>query len=425
MISEKRSDDIEKFVSMIMHDDHDSNYFICHYENGAMHSLRTSREEFNIEQVHEKDCYFSLNGFSGFHRRANECRQINGIVIDLDCHEPATKVFLRWIVRRNLIAILDAVYAGDIPAPNIITVTGRGLQLLYLFDNSISYFIKTGEINEKAVFAYKKIQGEIASIIKSVLPEDFSLEIDYNVNDVSRVVRIPGTKNSKSGTVAAVAYTNCDYYSLSDLYKKEDDKNKKASCNKPIRNRSCVEKELQKVRINELEQLVELRNGNCEGYRNYMALLYYNSAIQIYEKKEAEKLLFDFCKKFNPGTMPFTKSQIDAVIRSVDSNKTADHSGYYILTKQWIVEHLAITEEEANSIGFLTYINKRERTKQENRRNKQERNTKIIEMHSGGVVHSDIAKALDISLRTVQTVIKEAGLSRTYKTKCNVQKNAA
>ena len=117
--------------------------------------------------------------------------------------------------------------------------------------------------------------------------------------------------------------------------------------------------------------------------------------------------------------------QIDAVIRSVDSNKTADHSGYYIFTKQWIVEHLAITEEEANSIGFLTYINKRERTKQENRRNKQERNTKIIEMHSGGVVHSDIAKALGISLRTVQTVIKEAGLSRTYKTKCNVQKNAA
>ena len=105
--------------------------------------------------------------------------------------------------------------------------------------------------------------------------------------------------------------------------------------------------------------------------------------------------------------MPFTKSQIDAVVRSVDSNKTADHSGYYILTKHWIVEHLAITEEEANSIGFSTYINKREKTKQKNRQNKQERNTKIIEMHSGGVVHSDIAKALGISLRTVQTVIKD------------------
>ena len=244
MISEKGKEDIEKFISMIMHDDHDSNYFICNYEKGAMHSLRTSREEFNVEQVHEKDCYFSLNGFSGFHRKSNECRQINGIVIDLDCHEPATKVFLRWIVQRNLIAILDALYAGDIPAPNIITVTGRGLQLLYLFDNSISYFIKTGEINEKAVFAYKKIQGEIASIIKSVLPEDFSLEIDYNVNDVSRVVRIPGTKNSKSGTVASVAYTNCDYYSFSDFHKKEDDKNKKPhvislSETDPVSKKSC------------------------------------------------------------------------------------------------------------------------------------------------------------------------------------------
>ncbi len=170
---------------------------------------------------------------------------------------------------------------------------------------------------------------------------------------------------------------------------------------------------------------MELRGGNCEGYRNYMALLYYNAAVQIFEKDKANKMLFEFCKKFNPGTTPFTKSQINAIIRSVNSNKTAGYSGYYIFTKQWIIEHLAITEDEANAIGFSTYINKRERTKQKNRQNKQERNTRIIQMHNSGVIHSDIAKVLGISLRTVQIVIKTAGLARAYSATINVQKNAA
>ena len=42
MFSEKRKGDIKKFVSTIMHDDHDSNYFICYYAEGSMHSFRTT-----------------------------------------------------------------------------------------------------------------------------------------------------------------------------------------------------------------------------------------------------------------------------------------------------------------------------------------------------------------------------------------------
>ncbi|MGN0469251.1 MAG: hypothetical protein ACI4GY_11055 [Acutalibacteraceae bacterium] len=424
MFSEQRKEDIEKFISMILHDDHDSNYFICHYSDGSMHSLRTSRSEFSLEQIKEKDCYFSLNGFAGYHRKSDECRQINGIVLDLDYHKESTKEFRRWIVGRNLAIILDAVDACDIPEPNIITNTGRGIQLLYLFENSISYFTKNGETNEKAIYAYRKIQEEIAEKIKSVLPEKDGLEIDYNVNDISRVVRIPGTKNSKSGTVASIVHTNDEYYSFSDFFTKKASTDKKVPCKSSVKI-SCSNKELQQIRINELEKLMEIRNGNCEGYRNYMALLYYNAAVQIYEKETAKNMLFDFCKKFNPGATPFTKSQIKAIIRSVDSNKSDGYTGYYIFTKQWIIEHLAITEDEANAIGFSTYVNKRERTKQKNRQNKQERNTKIIEMHNSGAVHSDIAKTLGVSLRTVQTVIKNAGLSRSYSKKINVQKNAA
>ena len=60
-----------------------------------------------------------------------------------------------------------------------------------------------------------------------------------------------------------------------------------------------------------------------------------------------------------------------------------------------------------------------------NQLKKAERNNKIIAMVKEGIKHSDIAKKLGISLRTVQTVLKNNGLTRGYYCNVNVQNNAA
>ena len=156
-----------------------------------------------------------------------------------------------------------------------------------------------------------------------------------------------------------------------------------------------------------------------------MTFIYYNSAVQIYDKDTAVTKTFEFCNKFPTGTEPFSNAQIKTIIRNIDKNKTKEYKGHYIITKEWIFEKLAITDIEAKQIGITNNFNSRAKKKQQNQLKKAERNDKIITMTKEGIKHSDIAKQLGISLRTVQTVLKINGLTRDYGVNVNVQNNAA
>ena len=308
MLNEANTKQIEKFISMLYHDDHDSNYFICHYKGGRMNSQRTSLEEFDISQVKEWDCYISLNGFAAYHRKQKECRQINGIVFDLDYHTPAKSEFLEWIKGKNLNCIMDAVADKKLAEPNIITDTSRGLQLIYIFENSIAYYCKDSSINSKAIYAYDKIRESIEKQIADILPKDNPLDIDKNVYDITRIVRLPGTINSKTGKRTHLIHTNEDYYSFSDFYSEKETTTeiKAPSTPKSAGYKRCNQTELQKLRIEELEKLKQIRGENCEGYRNYMTFIYYNSAVQIYDRDTAVKKTFDFADNFCSGTEAFS-----------------------------------------------------------------------------------------------------------------------
>lgn len=96
-----------------------------------------------------------------------------------------------------------------------------------------------------------------------------------------------------------------------------------------------------------------------------------------------------------------------------------------MITKDWIMDKLAITDIEAGELGISKSINSRARKKQTNQVAKAERNSKILEMASSGIKHADIAKELGISRRTVQSVLKNNGLTRKYAFNVNVQKIAA
>lgn len=418
---------ITQFISMLYHDDHNSNYFICNFKDGKMQSFRTSLDEFDISQIKEEDCYISLNGFAACHRRQQECRQINGLVFDLDYHHRTTPETLEWVKQRNLNNIMDAVAEKNLYEPNIITDTSRGYQLIYLFNNSIAYYCKDSTINEKALYAYNQIRITIEKQICEALPDEYYLDIDKNVYDIPRIVRLPGTINTKTGQKTYLVHINEDYYDFTDFYTKKEKKTNKENIEPKTsaRYKKSNGIELQKARIEELEKLQQFRGERCEGYRNYMTFIYYNSAVQIYDKETAVAKTFEFCSKFDSGTEPFSTSQIKAIIRNIDKNKTKDYKGHYVITKEWIFDKLAITDIEAKQIGVSNNFNARAKKKQMNQLKKAERNNKIIAMVKEGIKHSDIAKKLGISLRTVQTVLKNNGLTRGYYCNVNVQNNAA
>lgn len=428
MLTEKDKNQINKFISMLYHDDNNSNYFICTYVGGDMFSTRTSIAEFNFKQVSENDCYISLNGFTGYHRRSKECRQINGILFDLDYHAATTNEHLDWLKKRTAMLLKDAINESRLYDPNIITDTGRGLQLLYLFEKAISYKIKGGAINERAIYAYNKIREKIEKQIENVLTEeDDTLEIDKKVYDLSRIIRLPGTFNSQANTKAYIVHSNEDYYSFSDFYTKpkklphKEKSQKTNSKQKRLRNKNA----LNEARLNEMEKLQLIRKDRCEGFRNFMAFIYYNSAVQLYGQKDALAKTFSFCKNFGESNTIFSEAQIKAIARGIDNNSTKDFKGFYIITKEWIIDKLSITDEEAELIGLDKAVNTRELKKRETAMRKKERNEKIIKMADESVKHSDIAMAVGVTKRTVQNVLKTYGKTREYNSNVKVKKIAS
>ena len=174
-----------------------------------------------------------------------------------------------------------------------------------------------------------------------------------------------------------------------------------------------------------MEQLQELRKGKLEGCRNYMTFIYYNSAVQLYGQKEALERTRAFCNNFGECNSSFTEAEIKAIARGIDKNTTKDFKGYYVITKEWIIEKLNITDEECSLLGITNPINSRELRKMKNAQAKKERNEKILELNDLNMKRIDIAKEVNVSLRTVQNVLKAHGKTREYNVNVNVQKNAS
>ena len=272
--------------------------------------------------------------------------------------------------------------------------------------------------------AYNRITDTIKTQIVSVLVEEEDvLELDKcTTNDLSRVIRIPGTMNSKSKTKANIVHINEDYYCFADFYKK---KKSASDVPTPKYQRRLKNKDaLNLARIREMEKLQKIRKGNCEGYRNYMTFIYYNSAVQLYGQKEALERTNGFCRNFGDCSSSFTEAEIKAIARGIDKNSTKDFKGYYVITKEWILDKLNINDEERSLLGISKILNSRELKKMQTAQAKKERDNKILDLFALNMRRIDIAKEVNVSLRTVQNVLKTHGKTREYNVNVKVQKSA-
>lgn len=76
----------ELFFSMLFHDDKNSNYIIQKFKFGEFRKV-VKVNELPDAEIPEEDVYISINGFCGYTRKSYQCRQINALFFDLDCHD--------------------------------------------------------------------------------------------------------------------------------------------------------------------------------------------------------------------------------------------------------------------------------------------------------------------------------------------------
>ena len=421
----------EIFRTLITHDDRNSYYVVSSDASGSWEDTAVKSESLPVIGFDTKSAYYMThNGFTSTCRKSEQVRQLNTLFFDLDCHDRDLQE-TRAIVIQTLDTLKQAVGDGTLPQPTMTIDTGRGVQLFYVLTRSIPYRTSAnGQVNIKSVKLFENVQKRMASLLDSVVSSIKGISVDRATFDVSRVSRIPGTFNAKAGRYASL----CDYsfdalYSLSKLSGLIPARTKQPSCKTDLKRAfkktsSIINYQpLLKSRLAKIIELQKLRNFNCEGNRELMSFVFYNTAVQVYPHEIAQQKLSSFNNNF---INPLNVSELNGIIKSVDSvTNMRGEQGYYLIGANRLRELLAMTLEEEVAINFFESKRSvlRKEAKRITKEKRDQRNDRIVTLfRQGSHTYASIAKQVMCSVRTVATVISSYKQNQHQRVLVNVSR---
>jgi hypothetical protein len=136
-----------------------------------------------------RDSYVSQAQFSRRQRRIAALRSIGLLWADLGDDGELGRYGDAWAVNRSLRVIDEA----GIPAPSLIVGSGRGYHAKWLFERAVPW---------QALDRWSVVERTVVDRLRG------PLNADLQATDPTRVLRVVGTVNSRTGTVARVVWTN-------------------------------------------------------------------------------------------------------------------------------------------------------------------------------------------------------------------------
>lgn len=371
------------------------------------------------------DTYTTVHTFRGYKRTSDRIFNFGSIFIDLDCHADDPDQ-IQTAKMRTVEILEDAFSDGRLAVPTMITDSGRGFGLQYVLDKSIANTWKT----EKIRAFYKKVRKKLYVKYLEILSADpQAAQPDASVLDDARVCRIPGTYNVAADNMCRLIAVSGKCYELLDLvqgcnlwdwkseeeYKKakeEKERKKKKLASRPVVPFAEYRLLFLSTRLEQLEKLQEMRGADCEGCREQMLFIAYSALVQI-DRSTAAVRLQVINKQF---TDPLPQAELDHIIQETDQSVGIDHKGYYKLSNVYVVDMLALTEEEIKALGIGQGL-KRAADRKAARDKKKETRKKVVEllMQADSLTYEKIAEAAGVSRRTVCTIAKAEGLMRYAK----------
>ena len=409
----------DKFYRLLFHDDKDGNFVLFTRGGGAYSSTTLNADALSSYQFDANSNYYiTHNSFYGYRRLSLRTKQLNALFFDIDCHKEPSQAKREILISLIQERLAEAVVEERLPMPTIIVDSGRGIQLYYVLRRSIPYQLrKDGVSSEKGVKFYEDVQRRLADVIEEQMEDLDLVEIDRSIFDHSRVGRIPDTFNTKAGRYARLVNACEVFYDLPVLATYRPAKKESEPLSKtPKRGKSAFFIKFDALlmsRLNKIAELQEYRNYECEGNRELMCFVYYNTAVQVYDREDAANRLLAFNGMFRK---PLPKQELKGIIASVDRvTNVKGERGHYVLNARTIVEYLGLTEKEMEATGF--FMSKRAaerlRAKKATKEKKEARNKRIIELRQNdNATQEQIANEVGCSVRTVRSVLKEAGLAR-------------
>lgn len=381
-------------------------YSQWHYKYAELKDLDMSGE--NI--------YITLNTFYKPCRRLENIKELNTLFIDLDYYKTGkTKDQVLMNLEKNY-------FNQSIPIPNYVIDSGRGMYLIWLIN----------KVPSQALALWKAIQEYLYNQLKC-------FGADRQALDATRILRVPGSINSKSKTVVNILDEYKYVYDLREIQNEflpelkpyEKKKGRPSKINYIYRERS-----LYYGRIQDIIKLCELREYDLKGHRELILFLYRYYLCSFTE--DIEKALNDILELNSMFRQPLSERE---VIRATMSAERCylDKNKQYKYKNETLIELLEITEEEQRDMTII--ISKEEYKRRKRIRNKNsydgekakkiyqeklksqgklsekekisQRREKIKDLLDEGLKQKDICLLLNISKPTYvrdRNFLKEQGL---------------
>ena len=363
------------------------------------HYKREDLLERTEDIINDINAYVSQNTFYRPQRRIENIKELRAIYIDIDCYNSKyTKEAVKYFLENDL-------YGSKIPAPNYLIDSGRGLY----------YIILIKPVPSMALPLWYAVQRYLFNALKQ-------FGADANALDPTRVLRIVGTMNSKSGTCVKVLDAHDYEYSLKEIQEEylPEISVKKKSKGRPKKMVSLfTEYSLYHARVIDITKVCELRNYDVEGHRETILFLYrYFSACFTEDAEEALRRALELNSMFKKPL------SVNEVIQDTKSATRAYENRLYKYTNKKLIEILDITlDEQQHLITIISGKEKYRRSAEEQkakkkakRRNenglakreqeKQDRINKIKELQIQGLNQNQIAIELGISRQAVSKLLK-------------------
>jgi hypothetical protein len=320
----------------------------------------------------ETTSFVSLNRFRGKRQNKN-LAALNALFVDLDyCNS------INW--RGKSPDIVQAAYAAHLtshglPQPSIYTRTGRGAAAIWLH----------GELPPEALRRWK-------STLKALIDLSREFGADPSCNDESRVFRLPGTVNEKSGRLVQVSggtFSRYDFDALSDqIYVAcgrptraalEARRKAKKQTRKPgqIMPRGLTQEQRFRLILEDLEIFRHAHGGAIPvGLRNTWLHFYATCLTHLSDVVDIETRIMNIAAVATAGLKP---GDVQATIRQAEDKAKSHQSncvwrdGRYSYRGETIAFRLGISPLQARSWGLQQVIPGEERMRRKAASERQRR----------------------------------------------------
>lgn len=145
----------------------------------------------------KEDFYFSVNSFYCAHRKTENVRHLNAIVLDYDFYK------LNQFKGLKAEEMLERTRPSLPADPSFVVDSGRGLYIIFALEH-----------------CPYQLADLYRSIVNTLQKQQEVFGADPKATLVTQVIRIPGTVNSKSGKTVEIIECNDKRYSISFLAEK-------------------------------------------------------------------------------------------------------------------------------------------------------------------------------------------------------------